>query len=299
MAQIKKNAELDFTDQRFGKLVARSKVNFSSWVCECDCGKIITLRASNLLKGKNNSCGCLQYNRPSKKELAGKVFGKLTVQHHIKNKLWQCICSCGNSRITQEAELIKRGLKSCGCAGLDTQFKPEHGMYQTPEFITWNGTFGRCRTSPDYAGRGIKVCERWNDFATFYADMGPRPSTNHSLDRIDVDGDYSPENCRWATSKEQANNRTTTHYLELNGEKHSLTEWSEKLGISQSVIAGRLRRGWTVEKTLTEPVKTVHRSKRAIYYVIVGPFTNEDEASDWAKVNASKVQYKLKRRPQS
>lgn len=105
----------------------------------------------------------------------------------------------------------------------------------------------------DYGGRGITVCERWADFENFLADMGRKPSLGHSIDRIDNDGPYSPENCRWATKTEQMRNRNSNRYLTHGGETLLMIEWAERLGCPSSVIHKRITRGWSVEKAVTTP----------------------------------------------
>jgi hypothetical protein len=104
-----------------------------------------------------------------------------------------------------------------------------------------------------YGGRGITVCDRWDDFAAFYADMGPRPSPNHSIDRIDNDGPYSPENCRWATAVEQANNQRRTPRFTFRGETLSLKEWSRRTGLGYPMLLYRWRAQWDAAKALTTP----------------------------------------------
>jgi hypothetical protein len=108
-----------------------------------------------------------------------------------------------------------------------------------------------------YGGRGIAVCARWqgeNGFANFLADMGARPSAKHSIDRIDNDGPYSRENCRWATAKEQANNKRTNRWLTHSGETLTITGWSERLGMSRPTIWGRLEAGWSIDAALTTQI---------------------------------------------
>ena len=129
------------------------------------------------------------------------------------------------------------------------------------ERIIYDGMIRRCYATAAtnyryYGGRGIAVCERWKGhFQTFLADMGPRPSPLHTLDRIDNDGPYSPENCRWATRQEQARNRRTSRRLEYGGKSLTLTEWSKVVGISREVIEKRLDKlGWSVADALTQPI---------------------------------------------
>jgi hypothetical protein len=106
-----------------------------------------------------------------------------------------------------------------------------------------------------YRGAGVKVCERWQSFENFLADMGPKPSPKHSLDRFpDAGGDYEPDNCRWATAKEQARNwKTRNRRIEFRGENLLLSEWAERLGLTRESLKGRIDTGWSVERALTTP----------------------------------------------
>ncbi|WP_136685660.1 hypothetical protein [Falsirhodobacter xinxiangensis] len=127
------------------------------------------------------------------------------------------------------------------------------------EYIIWNGMRARClnKQNPNYhryGGRGISICDRWAvDFVAFVDDMGMRPSRKHTLDRIDNDGDYTPENCRWATIKEQCRNRRSSKFLTISGQTKTAAEWSDETGISQSLIHARMKMGWTAEAAVTRP----------------------------------------------
>lgn len=119
----------------------------------------------------------------------------------------------------------------------------------------------RCRNPnsldyPRYGGRGISVCERWNDFAAFLLDMGERPSLKHSLDRIDPLGNYCPENCRWATASEQASNKPSLQKLFYQGEYKTVSEWCRHLGIKENMVRKRLCRGWSVGRALEQPERS-------------------------------------------
>lgn len=201
--------------------------------------------------------------------MVGKRFGRLVVlercgrdAHH--NILWRCRCDCGVVRLVRASHLRMGQVQSCGCWKKDCMkcrrpSKNEHGMSRSPTYGSWMAMRDRCtrRSHPAwarYGGRGIVVCERWNDFRAFLADMGKRPA-GKGLDRIDNDGDYEPGNCRWATSKENGRHRCTTRWLTLGGETHCLSEWSEKTGIMVTTIRERLRRKWTVQDALTIPPK--------------------------------------------
>lgn len=135
--------------------------------------------------------------------------------------------------------------------------------WRTPEYASWNGLTQRCLNPkdpkyPSYGGRGITVCQEWIDsFKRFLEDVGPRPSPDYSIDRIDNNGNYCKENCRWATRSQQQLNRRNNHRLSFNGETLTIAEWARKLGVPKERIASRLRYGWTTERTLSAPSATV------------------------------------------
>jgi len=182
-------------------------------------------------------------------DLSGQNFGKLTVlletRSRLKRKEWKCECSCGNYTWVPTDRLNSGSTTSCGCrkkeAGLENckkhGIKPTHGMSNTRIYKIWSGMIERglpnYKDSHRYYDRGIRVCDRWKIFENFYEDMGD-PPIGMSIDRINVNGNYSAENCRWASSKTQQNNKTNTRYLNVNGEKFPLMEFSEKLGIKKS-----------------------------------------------------------------
>ena len=207
-----------------------------------------------------------------RKIVIGEKFGRLTVVDYFgKNKhghnLWNCECECGNHKIVSTGALNSGSVKSCGCLweenkkALKTRVVKKHGMVDTQEYHAWNGMRQRCynKNSPkykNYGARGIKVCDRWlNSFENFFADMGKAP-VGFSIDRIDVNGDYTPENCRWADDVTQCNNRQFNFKVTFNGITETLRYWSEKTGINKSALYLRIhRRGWDVEKALTTPLR--------------------------------------------
>lgn len=154
---------------------------------------------------------------------------------------------------------------SLRCAS-DLRIK-KHGMSYTSEYRIWSGMRSRCENPsrhefPNYGGRGIMVCPEWSSFNRFYADMGPRPSLRHSLDRIDNDGPYSPENCRWATPSQQLRNRRNNVLLTYEGRTATLSEWSEILGINRSTMAGRVNDGLSIEMILSRERLPIGRPKK-------------------------------------
>jgi hypothetical protein len=151
--------------------------------------------------------------------LAGRRFGRLVAISHSgkdirNNAVWLCVCDCGKEIVVNGSHLRTGNTRSCGCfqSDMSAQRLRTHGMKGTPEYNTWRAMMKRCNNPNDkaykyYGGRGINVCERWRRFENFISDMGKRPTIDHSLDRIDNDGNYEPTNCKWATPKEQALNR--------------------------------------------------------------------------------------------
>lgn len=145
----------------------------------------------------------------------------------------------------------------------------KHGHSRTPTHKTWKRMRERC-SNPNhmnwmkYGGRGIRVCERWDDFSAFFADMG-EPPENTTLERIDNNGNYEPGNCRWATRTEQARNRSSNRRLAFRGETLCMAEWSERLGIPYATIQDRIAAGWSVDDALGRPLRNYpHRASRVI-----------------------------------
>lgn len=180
-------------------------------------------------------------------------------------RLWLCRCDCGNDHTTRAKSLVQGATRSCGCLRREdvSRRKKTHGMTDSPEFTVWSSMLRRCRTPSTpgydlYGGRGIAVCERWLQFENFIADMGLRPK-GMTLDRIDSNGDYEPSNCRWATMKEQQNNRRNNVCLTFEGRTLTVSQWADVLSLPSSALRARVSRGWSAEKTLTTPIRQSRR----------------------------------------
>ena len=217
----------DITGQRFGMLLVTefshlSKHRDAFWKTLCDCGKMSIKNGSSLRKGTTTSCGCSRRN-----DLVGKKFGTLLVlgyshSNSSYNAVWDVMCDCGVTKKVLGTELIKGTTISCGC--YRKKLSTTHGKSGTKIYRIWKGIKARCYNPNNdayvnYGGRGIKLCDEWlneeNGFINFYNYLGDPPE-GLSLDRKDPDGDYCPENCRWATAIEQANNkRSNKHTKQL------------------------------------------------------------------------------------
>ena len=266
------------TGVRFSKLVvqglaAPGKHGISRWLCLCDCGNTAIANAANIKRGNTKSCGCLtkavvRARHPTVTDiLPGNRFTRLTVQGLApsagkRGAYWRCVCDCGAVKVVSAGSLRRGCTKSCGCFTKDRMraARTTHGQSDRAEFNTWMGMRKRCH-SPGYkdyekwGGRGIVVCERWrNDFAAFMADMGPKPSPKHSIDRIDNDGNYEPGNCRWATPIQQARNTRTTRF-QIGDQTKSLKEWCEIYGMNYAAVKSRLQGGMPLVEALTLPLR--------------------------------------------
>jgi hypothetical protein len=197
-------------------------------------------------------------------DLSRRTFGRLEViSYYGKDKhgkpLWLCRCKCGTAKVVTSNNLKSEHTKSCGCLRLERviEASTKHGYVGTLTYKCRQKMKERCfnindKQYHDYGGRGIVICERWLVFENFLADMGERPDSSYSLDRINNDGNYEPGNCRWATSKEQQHNKRSNVRYEWNGKNLTLCEWESITGVKYMTLYMRLNKlGWSVEKALT------------------------------------------------
>lgn len=222
-------------------------------------------------------------------DLTGQKFGKLTVikLHHKKEFLrkdrnrkeykyyWICKCECGNEIIVDGNSLKLNRTKSCGCYKKEHILKIikekniKHNMTHTKLYRRWLGIKARCYIKNTenykyYGGRGIIMCNEWkNDFRVFYNwAINNGYNENLTIDRIDVNGNYEPNNCRWVNRKIQMNNTTSNYNIEYNEQNKTLSEWSNFLNIPINTLHARIHRlNWSVEKAFTTPIRKIKKSK--------------------------------------
>lgn len=211
-----------------------------------------------------------------REDLSGRIFGRWTVIafHDVdrgRNARWLARCICGAERVVKATLLRSGDSQSCGCLQRDVvqQRSTRHGGGSTPEYKIWTAMKQRCLTPQmpvykDYGGRGIKVCSRWLKFENFIADMGPRPSSAHTLERQNNDGNYEAANCRWALRSEQQNNRRPCIRLTHNGRTQTIRQWERELGFARGTIQCRIERGWTTERALTEAPQATNTNRDRI-----------------------------------
>jgi hypothetical protein len=194
------------------------------------------------------------------KDITCQTFARLTALAYVgrskfKHTLWLFECTCGTLKILPSFEVVRGVVRSCGCIKSQSSSFRTHGLSGKRVHGIWKGVLSRCRNKNEkrYGGRGIEVCDRWLDFENFYADMGDPPSSEHSIERKDNNGNYCPENCKWALRTEQANNRRSNRVLTINGTSKSLTDWVRQYGSNYGRTLGRLEHGWDPYLALTLP----------------------------------------------
>lgn len=200
-------------------------------------------------------------------QLQGQKFGRLLVideSERIKDhRRWNCVCDCGNKVTVYQTCLMSGNTQSCGCLCSDVSRErlSVHGENNRNSRLhsIWNCMFDRCRNSnnpryKDYGGRGISVCSSWTEYLSFKKwTLENGYSDDLTLDRIEVNGNYCPENCRWATHLEQQNNMRSNTLITFNGKTLTLAQWSREIGVQYGTLVARWSRGWNVERMLTTP----------------------------------------------
>ena len=244
---------------------------------KCDCGKESIKLLTQVKNGYIKSCGCLRKINAKKstfKDLTGLRFNYLLVLEYAGRKngrtMWKCQCDCGNITYVDSNSLKSGNTKACGCHQSDGwgQCKT-HGMTKTQLYRSWTAMRNRCYQKSNkyycnYGGRGISVCDEWRykfeSFRDWAYDNGYKEGM--TLDRIDNNGNYCPDNCKWSTRVEQMNNTRANHFLEFDGKRMTIAQWSKYLNVPYYIISNRIcNYGWSVEDALTIPVLKRGESK--------------------------------------
>ena len=276
---------IDLTGKRFGRLTVIERADNSDkgrvrWKCRCDCGNNSVVRSSDLLSGATKSCGCLtkeriiEANNRKVVDLTGKKFNMLTaikitrIEKNSKGRnvrYWLCKCDCGGFKEVDGFSLTRGHVKSCGYNrkkyGALVKDMKLYGIYQCMKQRCFNKNDINYK---NYGGRGISVCDEWvgkNGFDNFYKwaiSAGYDDSKGRfeqSIDRIDVNKDYSPDNCKFSTMEEQCYNKRNTVKLEYNGGIYNLKELSELCQISADTLYQRIiRYNWSADRAINTPV---------------------------------------------
>lgn len=260
----------DLVGKKIGKLTIMKRLpmkkSYVEYECLCDCGNTIIKAHSNLVSTVGEKC-CSNCKTPKVEDIFGKRFGRLTAIKYIgkskgKQTLWECKCDCGNIAIVHHQNLKSGHTSSCGCYNSEvaSEREKEHGQSGTRLYNIWHDMIYRCyngnhRSYKDYGGKGIIVCNEWKDdfeaFRNWAIENGYKE--NLSIDRIDSDKNYCPENCRWATDIQQANNTSRNLIFTVDGCTDTLANLCRKYNIPYTLAHSRIYRNWDIKKALTEP----------------------------------------------
>lgn len=277
--------KLDLKGQKYGRLTvleeAESRISpngtkVTMWKCQCECGNIVYRSSANLRHVAHPSCGCWQRENVSKhklEDLTGQRFGRLVVIEraettHVSTR-WKCKCDCGNECVVLAQNLKKGHTKSCGCFREEVRPKQKfkHGYRHTRIYGVYCRIKGRCYNPNDpryasYGGRGIKMCDEWYEspekFCKWAESHGYDPNAEYgecTIDRIDVNGNYEPSNCRFTNLQVQSNNRQNTIYIEHNGMRKTITEWSEFFNFDRMKLYYHLvQKGKTIQELIDKGI---------------------------------------------
>lgn len=275
----------DITGGKYGLWTVLKYAGDRKYLCRCECGTERLVRGDVLKSGLSKSCGCdtkrlqslSKIEQGPKEDLTGRQFGRRTVIRYAGNSSWLCRCSCGAESIVQTGQLNFGEAQSCGCRVRDINRE----RMQKYDPITYRlqkvyySMHARCdnpntKTYPRYGLRGIKVCDEWSgpdglaNFISWALENGYDPEAKHgekTIDRVDNDGPYSPENCRWVTHTENSNNKSTSRFLEYNGERKTYADWARHFNLPYHIFYARVvELGWSVEDAASKPIEP--RKKR-------------------------------------
>lgn len=283
--------KIEMIGKRFTRLVVveeveKNKHGHRMFRCICDCGKETIVSGNDLRRNKIKSCGCLQKdNRHQNRrvlDLVGKRFGRLVVIKEAENnkfnqRRYLCKCDCGNEVVVIATRLNQNLTRSCGCLSKDTTTERNYTHKGSKErlYMIWCAMKARCynlnnREYENYGGRGIQVCNEWLDYSKFREFMllhgydSNAPRGKYTIDRIDNDGDYCPENCRVIPIQQQMYNRTDNHFITFKGKTQTITEWEREYNLTQGSLHRRLNvLHWDLERAITELLHSTKKRKVA------------------------------------
>lgn len=269
----------DLIGQKFGRLTIIKKSECTKnrvalYECLCDCGNVKNIRLGDLKTGDTKSCGCLRKEKISelrKFDLTGKRFGRLKVIKDVgkskdRNIIWECLCDCGKIKNIKGNNLMQGRTKSCGCLNkeITSNRSTTHGLSQKePLYCVWRSMRDRCYNKNNssynrYGGRGIIVCDEWkNNVELFYNWMVSNGyKKGLTIDRIDNNGNYEPNNCRVISKQQQNRNYSRNIILKYNGKEKTLIDWCEILDLKYSMVYLRIKKNnWSVEKAFETPIR--------------------------------------------
>jgi hypothetical protein len=268
---------IDRTGQIYGHLTVIKEAPRNServrWLCRCDCGQGIEVDGNRL--HRKQDCGCVPHS--SLVDFTARRFGRLIAINREPNQngrtMWLCSCDCGESTVVWAYSLIEGKIRSCGCLRRETSIQIgstsmlRHGFYNTRIYHIWEGMKRRCNSPKaigfkNYGGRGINYCSEWKEpeaFIEWAMENGYRNGL--TLDRWpDNNGNYEPGNCRWVPTRVQARNKRNNVFLEVNGERKTVMDWAEELGVKYHVIRTRMLLGWEPERIVNTPVVPRYRT---------------------------------------
>lgn len=263
----------DHSGEKYGMLtvIERTDQKCGSgymWRCKCDCGNYKLALIANMKEGRTISCGCQHTN-----DITGKRYGRLTVVKRWESlpsghSKWLCVCDCGKTKIVEDSNLKHSDKISCGCwrKELYKENAKYRGESHNTLYIIWASMIRRCTNPKEqnykyYGARGIKVCNEWVEDKNGYFTFKNWALLNGweeglSIERVNVNGDYCPENCIWIPFSEQCKNKRTTHWITYKGKTMCLTDWANEYNINRYTLYCRLyRSGWSIDKALETPVK--------------------------------------------
>lgn len=270
---------LDLEGKTFGRLLVVefshiAKDHRSMWKCKCTCGNTCIISGHSLKSGHTKSCGCLAKENRAKGavksmlvDLTGEKFGRLVAEKYLGNQIYLCKCDCGNHVEVLRTNLKSGATSSCGCIRKEAvaKLKYSHGMCGERIYQTWQNMKSRCLCKnsseyKNYGGRGITVCNDWLDFNPFYDwAINSGYNDNLTIERIDVNGNYEPSNCKWIPSEEQCLNKTNTRRITINGNTKSLSEWAKYYGIPYDILRHRIDKGISPEIAVATPLKGANK----------------------------------------